>query len=65
MIKRAVQRIEARTADEEIATLLNISEDVPILFKHRTIYAEDGTPVEVVLCYNRGDIYSAKMILVR
>lgn len=65
VIKRAVQRIEARTADEEIATLLNIGEDVPILFKHRTIYAEDGTPVEVVLCYNRGDIYSAKMILVR
>ena len=65
VIKRAVQKIEARSADEEIARLLDIEEDSPILFKSRVIYAEDGTPVEVLLCHNHGDIYSAKMILMR
>jgi GntR family transcriptional regulator len=65
VIKRAVQRIEARMADEDIAGLLNIEECVPVLFKHRIIYAEDGTPVELIRCYNRGDVYSANMILVR
>jgi GntR family transcriptional regulator len=65
VIKRAVQRVEARMADEDIAGLLNIEECVPVLFKHRIIYAEDGTPVELIRCYNRGDVYSANMILVR
>lgn len=65
VIKRAVQRIEARAADEDIATLLNVEEGAPILFKNRVIFAEDGTPVELILCHNRGDSYSAKMILMR
>jgi GntR family transcriptional regulator len=65
IIKRAVQRIEARAAEGQVADLLNIDEDAPILFKNRVIYAEDGTPVELVLCHNHGNFYSAKMILVR
>ena len=65
VIKRAVQKIEARGADEEAARLLSIEVDSPILFKNRVIYTEDGTPVEVILCYNHGNIYSAKMILLR
>lgn len=65
IIKRAVQRIEARAAEAEVASVLNIEEDAPILFKSRIIYAEDGAPVELVLCHNHGNIYSAKMILVR
>lgn len=65
VIKLAVQRIEARAADAEVAELLDIEEDAPILFKHRIIYAKDGMPVELVLCHNHGNIYSAKMILVR
>ena len=65
VIKRAVQKIDARPADEETASLLAIEEGSPILFKHRVIFTEDGSPVELVLCYNRGDSYSAKMILVR
>ena len=65
VIKRAVQKIEARSANEDVAGLLNIEEDSPILFKNRVIYADDGTPVEVILCHNHGNIYSAKMILVR
>lgn len=65
VIKRAVQVIEARGADEEIAVLLDIEEDSPILFKNRVIYAEDGSPVEVILCHNHGNMYAAKMILMR
>jgi len=65
VIKRAVQRIEARGANEDIAGLLNIEEDSPILFKNRVVYADDGMPVEVILCHNHGNIYSAKMTLVR
>ena len=64
-IKRAVQRIEARLADADLASLLEIDESAPILYKHRTVLAEDGTPVELILCYNRGDRYSVKMTLVR
>ncbi len=65
IIKRAVQRNEPRAADEDVARALNIEMDAPILFKNRVISAEDGTPVELILCHNRGDSYSAKMILVR
>lgn len=65
VIKRAVQVIEARGADERIAQLLDIEEESPILFKNRVIYAEDGTPVEVQFCHNRGSIYSAKVVLMR
>jgi GntR family transcriptional regulator len=64
-IKRAVQKVEARAADADVARLLNMEEDAPILFKNRVIYAEDGAPVELILCYNHGSFYSAKTILVR
>jgi GntR family transcriptional regulator len=65
VIKRAVQKMEARCADDEIARLLDVETDSPILFKNRVVFTEDGTPVEVILCHNRGNIYSAKMILMR
>jgi GntR family transcriptional regulator len=64
-IKRAVQKIEARLADADIAGLLGIEENAPILYKHRVVLAEDGTPVELILCHNRGEGYSVKMTLVR
>lgn len=65
VIKFAVQRVEARLADADIAELLDMDEDAAILFKNRVIYAEDGTPIELILCYNNGNMYSSKMILVR
>ena len=64
-VKRAVQRLEAREADKEIARLMKIREGAPILFKERTVYATDGTPVEFTYCYNRGDIYSLTVALER
>lgn len=64
-VKRAVQRIEARQATKELAKLMWIKQGAPILYKERTVYAEDGTPVEFTYCYNRGDIYSLTVSLER
>lgn len=64
-IKRAVQRLEAREASEELAALMEMEEGAPILYKERTVYAEDGTPVEFTYCFNRGDMYSLTVTLER
>jgi GntR family transcriptional regulator, N-acetylglucosamine utilization regulator len=64
-VKRAVQRLEAREADEEIARLLEVDEGFPILYKERTVYLDNGTPVEFTYCYNRGDRYSLTIQLNR
>ncbi len=64
-VKRAVQKLEAREASKEIAHLLEIKEGMPVLFKERTVYATDGTPVEFTYCYNRGDMYSLTVALER
>jgi len=64
-VKRAIQRLEAREADKELARLMKIREGAPILFKERTVYATDGTPVEFTYCYNRGDLYSLTVALER
>lgn len=64
-VKRAIQRLEAREADEEIAKLLGVDEGFPILYKERTVYLDDGTPVEFTYCYNRGDRYSLTIVLNR
>lgn len=64
-VKRAIQHVEAREADEEIAGLLEMDEGVPILYKERTVYLDDGTPVEFTYCYNRGDRYSLTVVLDR
>jgi GntR family transcriptional regulator len=64
-VKRAVQRLEAREAGEEVAQLMKVKEGTPILFKERTVYAEDGTPVEFTYCFNRGDMYSLTVALER
>jgi len=64
-VKSAVQKLEAREADEELARLMEIEEGAPILYKERTVYADDGTPVEFTYCYNRGDRYSLTVTLHR
>ncbi len=64
-VRRAIQRLEAREASEEVAQLMQIKEGAPVLFKERTVYADDGTPVEFTYCYNRGDIYSLTVALER
>jgi GntR family transcriptional regulator len=64
-VKRAIQKLEAREASKEVAHLMKIKEGAPVLFKERTVYADDGTPIEFTYCYNRGDIYSLTVALER
>ncbi|MFN2119899.1 MAG: GntR family transcriptional regulator [Anaerolineales bacterium] len=64
-VRRAIQRLEAREADKKVAQLMKIKQGAPVLFKERTVYAEDGTPVEFTYCYNRGDVYSLTVALER
>jgi GntR family transcriptional regulator len=64
-VKRAIQRLEAREAEEEIAQLLEVDEGSPILYKERTVFLDDGTPVEFTFCYNRGDRYKLTVMLDR
>jgi GntR family transcriptional regulator len=64
-VKRAIQKIEAREATKELSHLMDIKEGAPILFKERTVYADDGTPVEFTYCYNRGDAYSLTVSIER
>ena len=64
-VKRAVQKLEARLADPELANVMHTNVGSPILFKERTVFAEDGTPVEFTYCYNRGDMYSLTVTLNR
>jgi len=64
-VKRAVQRVEAREAEEAIAKLLEMEEGMPILYKERVTYLDDGRPIEFTYCYNRGDRYSLTVCLNR
>jgi GntR family transcriptional regulator len=64
-VRRAIQRIEAREASKQLAHLMNTREGAALLFKERTVYADDGTPVEFTYCYNRGDLYSLTISLER
>lgn len=64
-VKRAVQRLEAREAEEDIAALLGVDEGSPILYKERTVHLDDGTPVEFTYCFNRGDRYRLTVVLDR
>jgi GntR family transcriptional regulator len=64
-VKRAIQRLEAREASKQVARWMEIQEGAPVLFKERTVYADDGTPVEFTYCYNRGDLYSLTVALER
>ena len=64
-VKRAVQRLEAREADEELSGLLSVEEGSPIFYKERTVYLDDGTPIEFTHCYNRGDRYTLTVVLYR
>ena len=64
-VKRAVQRVEAREAEEDIASLLDMEIGEPVLYKERTVYLDDGRPVEFTYCINRGDRYALTVVLDR
>lgn len=64
-VKRALEVLEAREAGEEIADLLDMDPGASILYKERTVFLDDGTPVDFTYCFNRGDRYRLTVVLDR
>jgi GntR family transcriptional regulator len=64
-ISRADEILTAACATRDEAELLSIKPRAPVLVVQRTVYATDGTPVEVVRSVYRGDRYQAAIQLKR
>ena len=60
-----VERLEAQIADERIANHLKVDVGSPILYGSRVLYSDEGTPLKYAECYNRGDMYSLSVVLVK
>ncbi|MGB2963616.1 MAG: GntR family transcriptional regulator [Anaerolineales bacterium] len=57
-IVSAKQKIRAVSASEELAELLNVDRDAPLLYIDRVSYTENGIPVEYLRIHLRGDRYT-------
>jgi GntR family transcriptional regulator len=64
-IKQALEKLQARAATTSQARLLKTRKGAPLLYKERVVFAEDGTPVAYVECWNRGDKYTCRVLLTR
>ena len=64
-IWRAMQTIRAISADQEIATLLQISNNSPILFIERITYSVQDQPIEYIQLYYPGSRHELVMELFR
>jgi GntR family transcriptional regulator len=64
-LSRADEILTAECATREEAELLSIKPRAPALVVQRTVYAADGTPIEVVRSVYRGDRYQAAIQLKR
>jgi len=62
-LTRALQMVEAREADPDIAPLLHIEPYRPVLAMERITFAHDGTPVEYVRSFYRADRFRLKVEL--
>ncbi|MFW5454614.1 GntR family transcriptional regulator [Thioalkalivibrio sulfidiphilus] len=54
-------RIEAVSADEELAALLNVEPASPLLRINRLVLSQDGTPVDFEYLSYRGDAYQYQL----
>lgn len=64
-ISRAIEKLEARPAPQKCADMLQVKVGTPALYKERTVFAEDGTPIDYQECYSRGDKYTCTVVLRR
>ncbi|WP_420632256.1 GntR family transcriptional regulator [Candidatus Leptofilum sp.] len=64
-VANVVERLEAQIADEQITSILALSETSAILYGERVLYSDDGTPLKYADCYNRGDRFSLTVVLER
>jgi DNA-binding GntR family transcriptional regulator len=60
-----VERLKAQAASETIAGPLKVDVGSPIFYGERVLYSEEGTPLKYAECYNRGDLYSLSVVLVK
>ncbi|MCM1971387.1 MULTISPECIES: GntR family transcriptional regulator [unclassified Streptomyces] len=54
---RSVDRLSARVATQEQYTALRLPGDLPVLRTLRTVYGEDGRPIEVTVMVKAGHLY--------
>lgn len=67
-IKRAVRTIEAVSAHDEVARLLHVAENIPLLLFKCVIFGKVGgreVPIETFKCYYRSDRFSFSINQVR
>jgi len=64
-IKRAVQRISATAANEEVTALLGVEIGAPLLVVRRVTYSMDEQPVEYIQLFYPGDQHEMVMELYR
>ncbi|CAM5406280.1 putative HTH-type transcriptional regulator [Streptomyces avidinii] len=55
--RRSVDRLSARVATQEQYTALQLPGDLPVLRTLRTVYSEDGRPIEVTVMVKSGHLY--------
>lgn len=55
--RRSVDRLSARVATQEQYTALRLPGDLPVLRTLRTVYSEEGRPIEVTVMVKAGHLY--------
>lgn len=55
--RRSVDRLSARVATQEQYTALRLPGDLPVLRTLRTVYGEEGRPIEVTVMVKAGHLY--------
>lgn len=61
----ADQTVEARLADEDVASALGLEFGDPVLFVERLMFGRGARPLEVVRSHYRADVYRYQITLVR
>jgi GntR family transcriptional regulator len=64
-LKEATQTIESTTADQRIASLLQIEMGSPLFYLERTFYEEKGLPIFFQITFNRADLFKFSVHLGR
>lgn len=58
---RMERELDARLADAQDAAVLDVRDCLPMLHLERTVYAEDGTPIEFMRASFRGDRFKYRI----
>lgn len=64
-VANVVERLEAQSADQELAGILQMQVGDPVLYGERVLYSDDGTALKYAECFNCGDRFSLTVVLAR